>query len=60
MVTEEDKQFIANFYKCAFVGLMLEWIRTCLKEDPVNIIDKLDKLISGDIRKALLKASFKK
>ena len=25
--SEEDKAFIANFYKYAFVGLMLDWIR---------------------------------
>jgi probable dihydroxyacetone kinase regulator len=55
LVVEENKQFIANFYKCAFVGLMLEWIRTGMKEKPEDIIDKLDKLICGDIQKALLK-----
>lgn len=54
-VAEENKKFIADFYKYAFVGLMLEWIRTGMKENPVEIIDKLDKLISGDIHKALLK-----
>lgn len=54
-VSEEHKQFIANFYKFAFVGMMFEWIRTGMKEDPKDIIDKLDKLISGDINKALLK-----
>ena len=26
-VSEEDKTFIANYYKYAFVGLMLDWIR---------------------------------
>ncbi|AOT72053.1 TetR/AcrR family transcriptional regulator [Geosporobacter ferrireducens] len=54
-VAEEDKQFIADFYKYAFVGLMLEWIRTGMKERPEDIIDKLSKLITGDIHRALLK-----
>lgn len=52
-VREEDKKFIADFYKFAFVGIMLEWIRNGMKEDPVSIIDRLSVLIQGDIIKAL-------
>lgn len=33
-VRPEDKEFIANFYKYAFVGLTLEWVRTGMKDDP--------------------------
>lgn len=50
-----DKKFIADFYKYGFVGLMLEWIKDGMKEDPRILIAKLEKLISGDIEKALLK-----
>ena len=32
-VRPEDKEFIANFYKYAFVGLTLEWVRTGMKDD---------------------------
>ncbi len=52
-VSERDKTFIADFYKYAFVGLMLEWIRTGMKEKPEEIVDHLSKLIAGDIPKAL-------
>ena len=52
-VREEDKQFIANFFKFAFVGLMLDWIKNGMKEDPQQIIDRLSTLIQGDITKAL-------
>lgn len=54
-VRDEDKKFIANFYKYAFTGLMLEWIRTGMKDDPSSIIKHLDILIHGDITKALEK-----
>jgi probable dihydroxyacetone kinase regulator len=54
-VRDDDKAFIANFYKYAFVGLMLEWIRTGMKEDPSAIIDRLSILIHGDIADALEK-----
>jgi len=30
---EEDKQFIADFYKYGFVGIMLDWIDRGKKED---------------------------
>ena len=52
-VREEDKQFIANFYKYAFVGLMLDWIKDGMKEDPQLIIDRLGLLIHGNVTHAL-------
>ncbi|MBC8571240.1 TetR-like C-terminal domain-containing protein [Zongyangia hominis] len=54
-VRDEDKRFIADFYKFAFVGLTLDWIRTGMKEDPARIIDRLSILIHGDITRALEK-----
>lgn len=54
-VREEDKQFIADFYKYAFVGLMLNWIRGGMKEEPQEIVDRLSVLIHGDITNALQK-----
>ena len=53
VVREEDKRFIADFYKYAFVGLMLDWIKNGMKEDPQRIIDRLSVLIQGDITRAL-------
>lgn len=55
IVRQEDKKFIADFYKFAFVGLMLDWIRQRMKDDPKKIIDRLSVLIHGDIKRALNK-----
>ena len=52
-VRDEDKAFIANFYKYAFVGLMLDWVKNDMKEDPKRIIDRLSLLLSGDVTAAL-------
>lgn len=52
-VREEDKIFIANFYKYGFVGLVLEWIQNDMKEEPKVIIERLKNLIQGDVEKAL-------
>lgn len=54
-VRDEDKEFIADFYKFAFVGLMLDWIKKGMKKDPQQIIDRLSILIEGDIARALNK-----
>jgi probable dihydroxyacetone kinase regulator len=54
-VLDSDKKFIANFYKFAFVGLMLDWIKNGMREDPQKIIDRLSVLIHGDITRSLNK-----
>lgn len=53
-VSEKGKEFVVNFYKVALVGLLLEWIRNNMEENPEQIIDNLNKIISGDTHKALL------
>ena len=52
-VRQEDKKFIADFYKYGFVGLMLDWIKHGMQEDPHQIIRRLSTLIHGDIARAL-------
>ena len=52
-IREEDKKFIADFYKYAFVGLMLDWIRSDMKDNPKTIIDRLALLIQGNITTAI-------
>ncbi len=52
-IRDEDKMFIADFYKYAFVGLMLDWIKNGMREDPRRIVDRLDLLVHGNITSAL-------
>jgi len=52
-VTESDKKFIANFYNFAFVGLLMDWIKKDMREDPQLIIDQVSTLIHGDVSRAL-------
>ena len=54
-VRDEDKRFIADFYKYAFVGLMLDWIQHDMKEKPEDIVSRLSDLIDGDIVRMLKK-----
>ncbi len=50
---EEDKRFIAGFYEYAFVGVMLEWIGGNMKEEPAVIVERVSRLIHGNIVRAL-------
>lgn len=52
-VSDDDKKFIADFYKYAFVGIMLNWIRNDMKEEPKQIVDRLSVLIHGNITRTL-------
>lgn len=52
-VSDEDKKFMADFYKYAFVGLMLDWIKNNMREEPEAIVGRLATLIHGDIPRAL-------
>ncbi len=52
-VLEKVKSFLADFYKYAFVGIVLDWIRTGMKEEADEIIERLNKLICGNMEEAL-------
>ena len=52
-VGEADQQFIANFYEYAFIGVMLEWIGSNMREDPAAIVERTSKLVHGSILRAL-------
>ncbi len=46
-VNEEDLQFICDFYRCAVVGRIIQWLDGGMKEDPDYVINKLEKLVDG-------------
>lgn len=52
-VKDEDKKFIANFYTHAFTGLVIQWMKEGMKENPKIIIKKLSELIEGNFIRAL-------
>lgn len=52
-VKKEDKKFIANFYTHAFTGLVIQWMKEGMKENPKIIIQKLSELIEGNFIRAL-------
>ncbi len=51
-VREDDKKYIADFYKYAFVGVLLDWIRDDMMESPENIVDRVSRIVGGNIENA--------
>lgn len=46
-VSEESIQFIANFYKFSFAGVVFEWIENDMKESPEKLVDQVATLMHG-------------
>lgn len=54
-VREEDKKFIADFYKYGFVGLAMAWIGKGMKEKPEEIVNRLGVMLDGTFAESLEK-----
>ena len=52
-IKEEDKDFIAQFYKYGFVGVMLEWIDKGMKDDYKLIVEKMSVTLHGNIANSI-------
>ena len=52
-ISEEEKAFIADFYKYSFVGLMLDWIRRGMSEDYVSLVQNISLTVRGGIGNAI-------
>jgi probable dihydroxyacetone kinase regulator len=50
---EENQQFIVNFYRHVFNGLMLDWVSEGMKEEPKIILKKLLLMITGSIPRSV-------
>ena len=51
---EEDKKFITDFYKYAFVSIVLDWINKGMIENPEIIVSKVSNLITATINHACM------
>lgn len=49
-VKEEDKKLIADFYKSALVGMILDWLNGGMKYDPEQMIRRLGIMLKGNVQ----------
>lgn len=52
-VRDEDKSFIAQVYSYVFVGLMLDWVRDDMREDPEALVGRLALVLKGAVSQAI-------
>ena len=50
-------QDIIDFYKYALVGMVLEWVRRDMKTEPTLMAERLNIMMHGDLKRALLRFS---
>ena len=53
VLSDAQKNFIADFYKYSFVGIMLDWIRQGMKDDYTSICDNMCTTIQGNITNSI-------
>ncbi|MCD7946804.1 MAG: TetR/AcrR family transcriptional regulator [Oscillospiraceae bacterium] len=52
-IAEEDKRFVANFYKCALTGIFADWLSRGMEEDPAQLVAKAGILLDGAFRRGV-------
>ena len=52
-IAEEDEAYITNFYKYAFVGVMLDWVKTGMKEPPEQVVGRVSRMTHGQLLAAI-------
>lgn len=58
-ISEEEKKFIADFYKYSFVGIMLDWIKRGMDDDYHKIVEYICKVLHGTIAHSIANFSHK-
>lgn len=50
---QENKAFMAEFYKYGFVGVILDWIERGMKDDYAKIVDMMSVTLRGSIANSI-------
>lgn len=56
-ISDIDKNFIADFYTHAFVGITVQWIKNRMTESPKIMVVKLNGVFEGSMLGALTRSS---
>lgn len=59
-ISDSDKEFIADFYKYSFVGIMRDWIKCGMNEDYHIIAEKISTTMQGNVANSIRNFSLKK
>ncbi len=52
-LSQESKEYITNFYKYAFMGVMMDWVQNGMKESPEMLAGRLSRMTCGQLLLAI-------
>ena len=52
-ISREDREYITHFYKYAFVGVMLDWVRRGMREPPEAVVGRVSRMTRGQLLSAI-------
>lgn len=58
-ISPNDKKLLIRFYKCAMVGILLDWLNEGMSYDLIASFSRICDLLAGSGNQALLKASIR-
>lgn len=58
-ISPNDKKLLIRFYKCAMVGILLDWLNEGMSYDLIASFSRICDLLAGSGKQALLKASIR-
>ncbi|MDO4943181.1 MAG: TetR/AcrR family transcriptional regulator [Lachnospiraceae bacterium] len=56
-ISEQDKRLLARFYKCALVGVILDWLDEEMSYDLLDNFIRISRLFAGATDQALIKST---
>lgn len=56
-ISPDDKKLLIRFYKCAMVGILLDWLNEGMNYDLLASFSRICDLLAGSGKQALLKAT---
>ena len=55
VIADNDIRFIADFFKYAFVGILMDWVGRGMRDDPKILAGRLAQMLDGEPRRSLEK-----
>lgn len=56
-ISPDDKKLLIRFYKCALVGVLLDWMNEGMSYDPIASFSRISDLLACSGKQAFLKAT---
>ena len=57
---DDEEKLVVDIYKYPKVGVVLEWIRRDMKTEPAVMVERMGRMLQGDLRRALCRLASNK